>query len=166
MNISTLTPGRRLILGGSAIALAATLLGTGVVLATPAGPAGASTSTPIADGTFVNTLNTNMDQIKFRTKDEVEVFQVSNTANPGWTSGWHEHNGPVLVNITAGSLTFHAADCGVTTVTAGHGYFETPGEAILARNEGGTAAAWITTQIIPVGAARRVDVTPALCAIQ
>ena len=162
---SSRTP-RRLILIGSAVALAATTIGSGVAFATPAGPPGSSTSVVIADGTFANTINVNTDPIKFRTKDEVEVFQVSQTAQAGFTSGWHEHTGPVLVNITAGSLTFYAADCTVTTVGAGHGYIETPGEPILARNEGSITAAWVTTQIIPVGGSRRVDTTPGLCGVQ
>jgi hypothetical protein len=151
---------------GAVLALVATIAGSGVAFATPAGPPGQSTSVVLADGTFVNTINTNTDPIKLRTKDEVEVFQVSNTANSGWTSGWHEHSGPVLVNITAGSLTFYASDCSVTVVSAGHGYIETPHDPILARNEGGVTAAWITTQIIPVGGSRRIDKTPGICGVQ
>lgn len=152
---------RRLVLVGSVLALAAAVLVTGVAIATPG--SSLASSALLADGTFVNTINVNSDPIKFRTKDQVEVLQVSQTANPGFTSGWHAHTGVVLVNVTAGSLTFHAADCTVTTVSAGQGYLESPGEPILARNEGGITAAWVTTQIIPVGAARRVDVDPGLC---
>jgi quercetin dioxygenase-like cupin family protein len=157
---------RRLVLLGGAFALAASTIGSGVAFATPAGPPGSSTTVVLADGTFVNTINVNTDPIKLRTKGEVEVFQVSSTAQAGFTSGWHQHTGPILVNITAGSLTFYAADCAVTTVTAGHGYIETPYEPILVRNEGSVTAAWITTQIIPQGASRRVDVTPGRCGVE
>jgi hypothetical protein len=156
---------RRLVVVGAVLALVAAIAGSGVAFATPAGPAGQSTATTLADGTFANTVNVNTDPIKLRTKDQIEVFQVSNTANSGWTSGWHEHTGPVLVNITSGSLTFYASDCTVTTVPAGHGYIEAPGDPILARNEGSVMATWITTQIIPVGASRRVDKTPGLCGV-
>jgi hypothetical protein len=156
---------RRLVVAGGILALVAAVAGSGVAFATPAGGAGA-TSTVLADGTFVNTANFNEGGLRFRTKREVEVFQVSNTANSGWTSGWHEHTGLVLVNITAGSLTFHTANCGSLTVTAGHGYIESPDKPILARNEGSVQAAWITTQVIPVGASRRVDETPGRCGIQ
>ncbi len=157
---------RRLVVAGGVLALVAAIGGSGVAFATPAGPPGQSTSSVLADGTFVNTVNVNSDPIKLRTKDNVEVFQVSQTANSGWTSGWHEHTGPVLVNVTSGSLTFYASDCAVTTVSAGHGYIESPGDPILARNEGSSTAAWITTQIIPVGASRRIDKTPGLCGVQ
>lgn len=157
---------RRFMLMGAALAIAASTVGAGVAVATPAGPPGSSTSVVLADGTFVNTINTNVNKIRFRTKEQVEVFQVSNTAQAGYTSGWHKHTGPVLVNITAGSLTFYDEDCKKTTVSAGHGYIEEPAEPILARNEGSITAAWITTQIIPVGASRRVDRATALCGVQ
>ena len=157
---------RRLLVLGGAFALVAAVLGSGVAFATPAGPSGGSTSTVLADGTTANSVNFNTDPIKLRTKDQVEIFQVSNTAVSNWTSGWHEHTGAVFVNITAGSLTFYASDCTKTVVTAGHGYIESPYDPILARNEGSVQAAWITTQVIPVNASRRVDVPTARCGVQ
>jgi hypothetical protein len=166
MSRSPLGAPRRLLVLGGAFALVASVIGSGVASATPAGPAGGATSTVLADGFMVNAVNFNSDPIKLRTKDEVEVFQVSQTAISGWTSGWHEHTGAVFVNITGGSLTFYDATCTVTTVTAGHGYIESPYEPILARNEGSVQATWITTQVIPVGGSRRVDQPDALCGVQ
>jgi len=166
MRESTSGVPRRLLLIGSALAVIATIVGSGVAFATPAGPAGGSTATVLADGTTMNEVNFNSDPIKLRTQDQMEVFQVSQTAISGWTSGWHEHTGAVFVNITAGSLTFYDSNCKVTTVTAGHGYIESPYDPILARNEGNVQAAWITTQIIPVGASRRIDRPSALCGVQ
>jgi len=156
---------RRLVIGGGVLALVAAVAGSGVVFATPSGGATAS-STVIADGTFGNTVNVNTDPIKLRTKDQVEVVQFSNTANSGWTSGWHEHSGPVFVNITGGSLTFYASDCTKTVLTTGHGYIEAPYDPILARNEGSVQATWITTQVIPVGGSRRIDQPTARCGVQ
>lgn len=166
MTASTSAAPRRLLLAGSALAVIATIVGSGVAFATPPGPSGGSTATVLADGTTMNEVNFNSDPIKLRTKDQMEVLQVSQTAIPTWTSGWHEHTGAVIVNVTAGSLTFYDSSCAVTTVTAGHGYIETPYDPILARNEGTVQAAWITTQIIPAGAARRIDQPTALCGVQ
>jgi len=154
-------PGRRLVLLATALAAAVALSAVGVALATP--PSGTSTSTTLADGNTVNTVNINVGPTKLRTKGSVEVFQASNTGDPGFSSGWHQHTGPVIVNVTAGALTFYGADCTVTTVTAPGAYIETTGSPILARNEGTITATWITTQIIPVGASHRVDVTPGFC---
>jgi hypothetical protein len=81
------------------------------------------------------------------------------------------HTGPIIIKVTAGELTFYdragvvGSGCRVTHVSAGQGCFETSGEPILARNEGTVEADWITTQIIPVGASQRVDVTPGFCGV-
>ena len=165
MQNSGITMPRRLLVVGGLFALAATILGSGVAMATPAGPAGGASATTLADGVTVNSVNVNTDPIKLRTKDQVEVVQLSNTANSGWTSGWHMHSGPVFVNITGGSLTFYSSSCTKTVVTAGHGYIETPYDPVLARNEGSVQATWITTQVIPVGASRRIDKPTGLCGV-
>jgi quercetin dioxygenase-like cupin family protein len=165
MQTSTAAPRRLLVLGGI-FALVATVAGSGVALATPSGPAGGLTATQLADGTTKNAVNFNTDPIKLRTKDQMEVFQVSQAAISGWTSGWHEHTGAVFVNVTAGALTFYASDCTKTVVTAGHAYIESPYDPILVRNEGEVQAAWITTQVIPVNASRRIDVPTARCGVQ
>ena len=166
MKASTSKAPRRLLLIGSALAVVATIAGSGVASATPAGPPGGNTSVVLADGTTVNEVNIHTEDFRLRTEENLEVFQVSQTAISGWTSGWHEHTGPVFVNITAGAMTFYDAKCKVTTVTAGHGYIESPSSPILARNEGNVQAAWITTQVIPAGASRRIDHPTALCGVQ
>ena len=149
----------------AAVALTAcmVLAAVGIAAATP--PGGTSTAVVLADGNTANSVNINIDPTKLRTKDSVEVFQVSQTAAAGFTSGWHKHAGPTIVNITAGSLTFYEADCTTTTVTAPGAYIETTAQPILARNEGTTGAAWVTTQILPVGASRRIDVDPGFCGV-
>jgi hypothetical protein len=57
---------RRLVMLGGVVALVAAIGGSGVVFATPAGGATA-TSTVIADGMFANAVNINTDPIKLRT---------------------------------------------------------------------------------------------------
>jgi hypothetical protein len=78
----------------------------------------------------------------------------------------------VIVNVTAGSLTFYQPmmsgnhvkrgnghnACTKTVVAAGHAFIEDPGRPIVARNEGSTVAAWTTSQLIPVGTSHREDV--------
>ena len=51
-------------------------------------------------------------------------------------------------------------------MTAGHAYIESPYDPVLARNEESVQAAWITTQVIPAGASRRIDQPTALCGVQ
>lgn len=148
----------KLVLSGVA-ALIATAAAVGIAQArTQAVPnvtctAPAAPPAILADGTSVNTVNVNVGPTKLRTKTSVEVVQICNVGVTGFTSGWHHHAGPVIVNVTGGALTFYSpSDCTGTTVGAGHAYIERTGDPILARNEGGQTATWITTQILPVGA--------------
>ena len=101
MKIESLSRRRLTLLGGLA---AATLVALAMVsVAYGTGPFGTATTTTLADGTSVNTINAHAGPIKLQTKESVEVFQTSSTAQPAWSSGWHVHTGPVLVNITAGT---------------------------------------------------------------
>ena len=154
----------------AALVVAAALIAVGVAVATA--PSGSSTTTTLADGSTVNTVNIHVSGLDFQTSSSIEAFQTSSTAQPGFSSGWHEHTGPVIVNVTAGSLTFYQpmmsgnhvkrgnghTSCTRTVVAAGHAFIEEPGRPIVARNEGSTAAAWTTTQLIPVGSSHREDV--------
>jgi hypothetical protein len=175
---------RRRLLGAVGLAIAATLGTSGVALGTP--PTGTVTATPLADVNTANVASMDLNQIQFETEAQVRVIHVRNSAGPGFSAGWHRHQGPVIIALTKGSLTFYdragRADqgdgsgrqgdtgCTVTTVTAPGGYLETAGVPIQVYNttplsvNSGTAE-WITTQIIPPGAATRVDVTPGFCGV-
>src|SRR2546422_1291267 len=98
-------------------AIAGALVGAGVASGTP--PSGVSTKTTLADVTVIDTVKADVPPlIKFRTTDQVEVAQFSNTAQPAdpsigqaaFSSGWHMHTGPIIIAVTAGGLTvFHPA---------------------------------------------------------
>jgi hypothetical protein len=159
------------------LAVAASSIAVSVAFGTP--PIGTATTSTLADGNTVNTVNAHAGPLLLQTHASVEVFQTTSTAQPGWSSGWHQHTGPIIVNITAGTMTFYEPamsgnhvkkgnghnDCTVTTVTAGHAFLETPGTPVVARNQGNVAVSWVTTQIIPVGASHRVDEPLAFCGV-
>ncbi len=166
---------RRLI-ATSMIALVVVVTVVGIAQArTPASPpfpASCTTTGVLADGTTVNTVNVNVDPTKLRTKDAVEVVQICNVGaptvpGPGFSSSWHHHAGPVIVNVTEGALTFYSpSNCTGTTVGAGQTYLESTGDPVLARNESTSVTAkWITTQIIPVGAELLYPETTGFCGI-
>jgi hypothetical protein len=133
---------------------------------TPPFPATCTTGV-LGDGTTVNTVNINVDPTKLRTKEAVEVVQICNVGAPGFSSTWHHHAGPVIVNVTSGTLTFYSpTNCAGTSVAAGQAYIETTGDPILARNDSGTTTAtWITTQVIPVGAELLYPETSGFCGL-
>ena len=162
------SPSTRLLIvaGVSCSAVAAVFGWVGVALGTPVIPGNPpAVATTLADVGVVNRVDIG-GPVELDTKDgPTEIYSVSNTAGPGWSSGWHSHTGPVLVAVTAGSLTFYDKHCGKTVVPAGQGIIEPPNRPILAHNEGSTAAAWVATQLIPQGASKRVDVTPGRCGL-
>ncbi len=58
---------------------------------------------------------------------------------PGASFGWHFHRRPVVVAITAGTLTvYDSADpsCKASRYSAGQGFIEPAGHVHIARNEG------------------------------
>jgi hypothetical protein len=79
-------------------------------------------------------------------------------------SGWHYHNGPVIVTVTVGTLTFLDSKCGTWDLPAGHTYIESPkqvlnAKALPAKNVGIDNVEWFTTRIFPVGAIDPVPVS-------
>src|SRR5947207_47355 len=96
--------GRRyLVLASGVVALAG--VGVGVAFGTPA--IGSAEQTTLANVNVVNTVDMDVNGIRFRTESAVEIVHLSNVAAPGWSSGWHQHNGPILITVTSGKLTFY-----------------------------------------------------------
>jgi quercetin dioxygenase-like cupin family protein len=69
---------------------------------------------------------------------------------PGSTVGWHSHNTPVVVAVTAGTLTLYdisGPNCTPHRYKAGQGFIEPAHHIHLARNEGKTTASIDATYI-------------------
>ena len=80
-----------------------------------------------------------------------------------YESGWHYHNGPVIVTVTLGTLTLIDSSCTSWDVLAGHTYIESPrqvldAKALPARNPGIETVEWFTTRLYPEGAIDPVPV--------
>ena len=83
--------------------------------------------------------------------------------NQTFEAGWHYHNGPVVVTVTTGTLTFYDSKCGTWDVPAGHTYIESPrqvlnAKALPAKNAGVDNVEWFTTRLYPEGAIDPVPV--------
>jgi len=97
-----------------------------------------------------------------------DVYVVTNTVEPGGHSGWHTHPGPSLVLVKSGTATvYDSADptCTPATYPAGTGFVDVGGGHVhLVRNAGNVQLELIAFQMIPAGAARRVDAPdPGVC---
>jgi hypothetical protein len=153
-------------------------------------PASGFSGEPLGRGTLAQNAKTNIktDQghIKIKTKGPVETVTMRFTIVPGGTSGWHSHPGPNINIVTQGEVTlYHVADsegddddddseadddeatgCTFQKFGVGKTWFGPGPESHVARNEGTTPAIVVTTFIVPVGAALRIDQPqPANCTV-
>jgi quercetin dioxygenase-like cupin family protein len=142
----------------------------GTVLATPG--SGISTENllaPVASGQFgeIDTkAKTGGWKLKIKTKGLSDVHVVRNTFDPGGGhSGWHTHPGPSLITVTSGTIWAYSGEdptCTPQVYSAGMGFLDPgAGHVHLLRNEGSVPAVTVAVQLLPAGAPRRIDVTPA-----
>jgi len=116
-------------------------------------------------GVTVNDVNMAGD-VKLRTKGPTTVKTTYTRVAPNSALlGWHYHNGPVIVSVAVGTLTFYDATCGSWDLTAGESYIESRGEVLNAaalpdKNAGVASVEWFTTRLYPEGAADPVPVDP------
>jgi quercetin dioxygenase-like cupin family protein len=78
-------------------------------------------------------------------------------------AGWHYHNGPVIVTVTAGTLTLIDATCASWDIAPGHTYIESPkqvlnAKALPTKNTGIDNVEWFTTRLYSSGAIDPVPV--------
>jgi quercetin dioxygenase-like cupin family protein len=133
----------------------------GVALATPGS---GITTVNLSVGRFGEIdakTETETHEVELRTKGQSDVYVVSNTFAPGGSSGWHTHPGPSLITVKSGTITAYDGDdpnCTPHVYPAGTGLVDPGGDHVhLLRNEGSVQAETIAVQILPAGAARRID---------
>ena len=112
-------------------------------------------------------------QEKIKTHGDSDLYVQQNTWDPGAcggcipSSGWHTHPGPSLVIVTQGTVTEYDGDdpsCTphVYSANGTNSFVDIGGGAVhIIRDESGAVAKTTVVQLIPAGATRRQDVTPA-----
>jgi len=70
---------------------------------------------------------------------------------PGGSTGWHTHAGPVVALVTRGALSRYTDDGCVTVYPTGSVFQETP-TVHEGRNEGAEPVELIVTYVLPAGA--------------
>jgi hypothetical protein len=129
-----------------------------IALASP--PVGV-TPTLLARGTYdsfkVRSYPQGPGDFKAEAKAATDIVVRRHDYEPGSTTGWHTHPGPVFVTVIEGEVTFYEYDdptCTPIVVKAGEGYVDT-GRGHIGRNETGQPATDVTVIIAPVGGAFR-----------
>lgn len=86
---------------------------------------------------------------------------VPSADQPHFSSGWHTHPGPVIIQVQEGTFEFTqgpgGGPCETTKVRAGETFIETAELPVLA--EAKKAVRWTATFIVPVGVPLRTDVS-------
>ena len=113
-------------------------------------------------------------QEKLKTHGDSDLYVQQNTWDPSAcdnkcvpNSGWHTHPGPSLVIVTQGTVTEYDGDDPTCTphmysATGTNAFIDIGGGAVhIIRDESGAVAKTTVVQLIPAGAQRRQDVTPA-----
>jgi hypothetical protein len=86
-------------------------------------------------------------------KSPVDIVIREHTYQPGGSTGWHTHPGPVFITVLEGTLTFYEYDdptCTPRVVWAPYGYVDT-GRGHIARNETGQSAKDVSVILAPWG---------------
>jgi hypothetical protein len=156
------------------LALVGVAVYAGNVLATQSQ---AFTSTTLAKATF-GAIDSHVVaepgwQEKIKTHGDSDLYVQQNTWDPSTcggcipSSGWHTHPGPSFVIVTQGTVTEYDGDDPTCTphVYSANGtnaFIDIGGGAVhIIRDESGAVAKTMVVQLIPAGAQRRQDVTPA-----
>jgi len=162
-------PARNWLFAAAALLLcggAALLNWSGAAFATPA--TAFVTEMPVPEAAFesihVRALTDEEGEdpkVRITATEPTDVYVAHNTVAPGGNSGWHTHPGPSVVVIKTGTATVYDSDgrtCPATTYPAGTGFVDAgDGHVHLVQNAGTTTLETYAFQIIPAGAARRID---------
>ena len=96
-----------------------------------------------------------------KTTGPSELYAQSNVWQPGGSTGWHTHPGHSLIMVVAGTVTEyegHDLDCKPHVYTKGMTFVDPRDDHVhIIRNEGDAVARTFAVQLIPAGAARRID---------
>lgn len=151
----------------SLVAALALLAFAALVAITKAEPASGVRATVLARGTY-DSFNIRSDPhgpiADFRafSTAPIDIVVRQHDYDPGSTTGWHSHPGPVFITVTRGTLTYYEADdptCTphvVSANSASNAFVDTGGGHVV-RNETGEPAQDISVITAPVGGAFRTN---------
>ena len=121
------------------------------------------TTTMIAGPTLLGEVDvksqSDINEVKIKTKGVSDAYVVHNRIVPGGHTGWHSHPGPSIVSVVSGQATEYRDDDPDGVVhPAGTAFVDEGGDhAHMVVNEGNTDLVLVAFQIIPLGAQRRID---------
>jgi quercetin dioxygenase-like cupin family protein len=118
---------------------------TVTTIALAAGPSPSIGGSAFGSGVLIGSSDTNV-----RLSQSSGFFMASAIFPPHTTLGWHSHRTPVVVAVTAGTLTLYDSSgpqCTPQRYHAGQGFIEPANHLHLARNEGTSRVVLYATYI-------------------
>jgi len=101
----------------------------------------------VAVATVTSSILTDTNSVRLRI---VRSEFVPSADQSTFTSGWHTHPGPVIVQVQEGYLKLTQGTCHPNVIGPGETYVETPALPVIATAN--QAVKWTTSMILPVGA--------------
>ncbi|MFI1863340.1 MULTISPECIES: cupin domain-containing protein [Streptomyces] len=136
----------------------------GVIAAVPSAPASPSGSTGVTSTVLAHGVSEK--RLKLKAKGTADVIVRTITIDPGGSTGWHYHEGQLLIVVTAGTLTRTFEDCSVEITPAGSAFVEVAGaeHRHIGRNLGTEPVVLHATYVLPKGSPLAVDTEAPSCA--
>ncbi|WP_323450700.1 cupin domain-containing protein [Streptomyces yaizuensis] len=105
-------------------------------------------------------------RLKLKAKGPSDVVVRTITIDPGGSTGWHYHDGQLLVVVKSGTLTRTLHDCSVEVMPAGSAFTEPAGaeHRHIGRNLGTEPVVLFATYVLPQGSRLAEDVDAPSCA--
>jgi len=138
--------------GGIAIGIAWATAGSGITTTIVAGPTRL--------GEIHLNSESDINDVKIKTKGSSDVWVVHNKIVPGGHTGWHSHPGPSIISVVSGTATEYNSDDPLTPIVhaAGTAFIDEGGDhAHIVVNEGSVDLVLVAFQVLPTGATRRID---------
>ena len=153
----------------SLVALVILLTTGGYLIEVRASPSSGLTRTFVSRGTFdrfvVNTARGDDDSkatfgYMAKAKPGMDMEVDIHKYEPGATTGWHKHPGPVYITVTSGELTFYEIDdpnCSPKVYKAGQGFVDYGAGHIGFNKDPNNPASDVTVAVTNVGGAFRIE---------
>lgn len=139
------------------VAALAIAVSVGTVLATPGSGA---VGTIVGRGTLDARVHAEFSGLDLIVRKDIDVVTQTITIDPDGHTGWHQHSGPAIVTVTAGTLTLYDAQdrhCMGHEFTVGDTFVDEGRMTHIGRNEGSAQVTLSVTYLVPVGADIRLD---------
>jgi hypothetical protein len=104
--------------------------------------------------------------VELKAKDGLDIAVRTFTYDPGSFTGWHQHPGPVFIQVVKGTVTFYEANdpsCTPIVVDSGEAYLDLGEDGHIGRNETAQPAQDVTVLFGPPDIAPgdfRIEIDP------